>query len=221
MVQMLSRKLEIKVKKYQDIARSLRGTNKDVSVDVVVVGALGSWDPTNDRICHRLCSKKYTKLMKKLIVADMVRHSRDIYVQHVSKIPQVQPPRYTRFFNVIADQALASVVADSSVAAVPSPVLAALLPVPSASPVRDVHIRSCNSQLASPNQLNFEIQMDIPGSTNPSQAAFSSEGDSDLNPPSLQSDSRNQFSERSAPSIAIGLTRSSCHSNGQPVPECF
>lgn len=83
----------IKVKKYQDIAQSLRGIYKDVSAESVVVGALGRWYPANDRICNRLCSKKYTKLMKKLIVADMVLHSRDIYVQHVSKFPQVQPPQ--------------------------------------------------------------------------------------------------------------------------------
>lgn len=48
----------IKLKKYQETARSFRASYKDASVKAVVVGSLGSWDPLNDRICHRLCSKK-------------------------------------------------------------------------------------------------------------------------------------------------------------------
>lgn len=36
---------DIKTYKYQETARSLRSIYKDVSIEVVVVGALGSWDP--------------------------------------------------------------------------------------------------------------------------------------------------------------------------------
>lgn len=64
---------EIKLKKYQSIAKELKKSYKEVSVEAVVVGALGSWDPKNDRVCHRICTRKYTKLMKKLIVSDVLR----------------------------------------------------------------------------------------------------------------------------------------------------
>lgn len=99
---------EIKIKKYHHIASKLRKTKKykTVSVEAVVVGAPGSWDPRNDRICHRLCTKKYTKLMRKLIVSDTLRSSRDIYYKHTtppSRKPLSQPQRYQQFFNQIAD----------------------------------------------------------------------------------------------------------------------
>lgn len=73
-----------KSKKYAQIAKSMKDKYKEVTVEAIVVGALGSWDPKNDRVCHRLCSKKYRKLMRKLIVSDTLRMSRDIYVSHVT-----------------------------------------------------------------------------------------------------------------------------------------
>lgn len=86
-----------KIKKYNCLKKSLASKFKEVSVEVIIVGALGSWDPKNDRICHRLCSKKYTKLMKNLIVSDTLRASRDIYITHLNRkkssipAPEVSP----------------------------------------------------------------------------------------------------------------------------------
>lgn len=94
---------EKKVTKYQAIAKELKKTYKEVTTEVIVLGALGSWDPRNDRVCHRICTKKYTQLMRPLMVADTLRSSRDIYYEHVSpNSPQAQPPRYCTFFNQIA-----------------------------------------------------------------------------------------------------------------------
>lgn len=99
---------QIKINKYQSIAKSLKLKYKEVSVEAIVLDALVSLDPKNDGVCHRLCSKKYTKLMRKLMVSDTLRSSRDIYIEHVSNKPQSQPPRYREFFNPIADPSASS-----------------------------------------------------------------------------------------------------------------
>lgn len=135
------------MKKYQGIARSLHLHYKDVSLEVIVVGALGSWDPSNDRIYHWLCSKKYTKLMKKLIVADTVRHSRNIYVKHINRPDQSQPPRYTRFFHDIADP-VSSSPDDPSVVAFDS-----VPPIPNAA---NAQIFDNGILPAAYSQINFE-----------------------------------------------------------------
>lgn len=83
-----------KLRKYEKLAEKLAKQYDEATVEAVVVGALESWDPRNDRVCHRLCTKKYTSLMKKLILADILRSSRDIYYQHINpNISQSQPPR--------------------------------------------------------------------------------------------------------------------------------
>lgn len=41
-----------KTKKYANIAKSLKDKYKEVYVEALVVSALGSWDPKNDRVCH-------------------------------------------------------------------------------------------------------------------------------------------------------------------------
>lgn len=55
---------------------------KNITIDAIIVGSLGSWDPKNDKTLLKLCSKKYLKLMKKLIVSETIRASRDIFVHH-------------------------------------------------------------------------------------------------------------------------------------------
>lgn len=139
---------EEKIRKYQNIAKSLRATYKDVSVEAVVVGALGNWDPLNDRVCHRLCSKKHMKL----IVLDTVCHSKDIYVQNVSKIPQFQPPQYTGFHNAIAEHALAAAGPSPSVVVPALPSVAIILPAPA-------FLSACLPQPPPADDLNFEIQL--------------------------------------------------------------
>lgn len=59
-----------KLRKYGEITKKLSQQYDEATVEAVVVGALGSWDPRNDRVCHRLCTRKYTSLMRKLIVTD-------------------------------------------------------------------------------------------------------------------------------------------------------
>lgn len=57
-------------------------------VEAVVVGALGSWDPANDGSLRRICSKKYLKMLKKIVVSEIIGNSRDVYYEHISRIPQ-------------------------------------------------------------------------------------------------------------------------------------
>lgn len=79
---------QAKEAKYARLATELKGRFDAVRVEAIVVGALGSWDPRNDRVVARLCSKKYAKLMKRLIVSDTVRASRDLYVGHLTGVVQ-------------------------------------------------------------------------------------------------------------------------------------
>lgn len=86
--------------KYAQLARELRDRFDEVKVEAVVVGALGSWDPDNDKVINKLCSRKFGKLMKKLIVSDTIRASRNIYIEHISGIPQedpIAPPPRSRY----------------------------------------------------------------------------------------------------------------------------
>ncbi|KFM61369.1 Retrovirus-related Pol polyprotein from type-1 retrotransposable element R2, partial [Stegodyphus mimosarum] len=76
----------IKEDKYAPLAGELRTEFDDVRIEAVVVGALGGWDPKNGLIRH-ICSKSYGELMK-LIVSDTIRSTRDIYIEHLSGVPQ-------------------------------------------------------------------------------------------------------------------------------------
>lgn len=60
-----------------------------VTIEPTVVCSFGSWDPRNDNCLKRICSQKYSSLMRKLIVGDNVRASRNIFYNHVSRFPQV------------------------------------------------------------------------------------------------------------------------------------
>jgi hypothetical protein len=71
------------VTKYASVVESLKGRFQKVSVEPVVVGQCGSWDPQNDELLKRLCSKTYASMMKKLIVSGVIRWSRDIYMSHI------------------------------------------------------------------------------------------------------------------------------------------
>ncbi|KAH6943401.1 hypothetical protein HPB50_021122 [Hyalomma asiaticum] len=56
---------------------------KKNSVELVVVGALGTWDVANDRVMRRFASNAYLRLFKRLCVSDVVAASREIYAAHV------------------------------------------------------------------------------------------------------------------------------------------
>ncbi|KAG8239341.1 hypothetical protein J437_LFUL019121 [Ladona fulva] len=52
-------------------------------VEAIVVGSLGSWDPKNDTVLRGLgISRPYSSIMKRLVVSNVIRWSRDIYVEH-------------------------------------------------------------------------------------------------------------------------------------------
>ncbi|XP_035229971.1 uncharacterized protein LOC118201920 [Stegodyphus dumicola] len=82
-----------KIEKYRPLVNTLRRSYSDVRVDAIVVGALGSWDPNNDRVVHSLCSRRYASLMRKLIVSDTISFSRDVYVEHLTGVPQMRQQR--------------------------------------------------------------------------------------------------------------------------------
>lgn len=70
-----------KENKYAPLVEELKKKYGTVRVDAVVVGSLGSWDPLNDKVLLRICSKQYLHLMRKLIVSGTLRASRNIYTE--------------------------------------------------------------------------------------------------------------------------------------------
>ena len=78
-----------KMEKYKATEQFLRPKFPNICIAPVIVGALGSWDPENDQFIKMLCTRSYAKLMKKLCVSDMVKWSRDIYVEHLTGVRQV------------------------------------------------------------------------------------------------------------------------------------
>ncbi|XP_011883906.1 PREDICTED: uncharacterized protein LOC105571048, partial [Vollenhovia emeryi] len=82
-----------KVIKYSALAEELRSQGYRVEVAAFVVGALGSWDPANEGVLDLLrVSKRYAGMMRRLMVSDTIRWSRDIYVEHVSGVRQYGAP---------------------------------------------------------------------------------------------------------------------------------
>lgn len=77
-----------KIRKYTGIAQELSLQGRNVAVEAIVVGALGSWDPANDRVMRRICSKKYLSIFKKIVVSETIAYSRDIYDEHIRRVPQ-------------------------------------------------------------------------------------------------------------------------------------
>ncbi|KAL1415278.1 hypothetical protein MTO96_029548 [Rhipicephalus appendiculatus] len=73
----------VKEQKYAPLQRHLVRRFQRVSVEAIVVGCLGSWDPANDRVARRLCSKNYLRTMKRLCVSDTIATSTDIYRHHI------------------------------------------------------------------------------------------------------------------------------------------
>ncbi|CAN7978579.1 unnamed protein product [Ixodes persulcatus] len=73
-----------KIEKYEPTKQYLCRRYQRVTADVVIVGALGSWDPDNDATLRKLCSKSYLRLMKKLIISETIACSRDIYASHIT-----------------------------------------------------------------------------------------------------------------------------------------
>ena len=82
-----------KVAKYAALAEELHRQGYRVAVTAFVVGALGSWDPRNEAVLAMLrIGSRYAHLMRRLMVSDTIRWSRDIYVEHVSDVRQYRAP---------------------------------------------------------------------------------------------------------------------------------
>ncbi|XP_023215159.1 uncharacterized protein LOC111617978 [Centruroides sculpturatus] len=73
-----------KIQKYEELANHYRRQGYDTFIDAFVVGSLGGYDSANDSVLQRLgVSRNYAKLMRKLMVSDCIRWSRDIYARHL------------------------------------------------------------------------------------------------------------------------------------------
>lgn len=93
-----------KVIKYAALAEDLRQQGYRVVVTALVVGALGSWDQRNEAVLDLLrVSRRYAILMRRLIVSDTIRWSRDIYVEHVSGVRQYRAPLPPREEGALAE----------------------------------------------------------------------------------------------------------------------
>lgn len=74
-----------KIRKYQAICDNLRNQGYSVACEAVVVGALGSWDPSNERALKLLnIPERKRKELKRKCVSDVIRWSRDIYIEHMT-----------------------------------------------------------------------------------------------------------------------------------------
>jgi len=90
----LVEKREEKLRKYSGVAEELRAQGYQVTLDAFIVGALGAWDPANEKVIkHLRIPSRYASLMRRLMVSDAIRWSRDIYVTHVTGHRQWDDPQ--------------------------------------------------------------------------------------------------------------------------------
>ncbi len=81
----LAKMRQMKVDKYVATADLYKSQGKSVAVYGFIVGALGTWLPSNDKILQSItCTKKYRSLFKKLCSSDVISASRDIYVEFLT-----------------------------------------------------------------------------------------------------------------------------------------
>ncbi|XP_049807110.1 uncharacterized protein LOC126249500 [Schistocerca nitens] len=84
---------QLKRIKYADVARGLAARGYSVTVDALVVGSLGAWDRQNDAVLRHLgIASRYCQLMRRLMVSDTIKWSRDIYVEHITGHRQYVSP---------------------------------------------------------------------------------------------------------------------------------
>lgn len=77
-----------KEEKYVEVAEEMSRQGTRVRVDAIIVGSLGSWDPQNDNIIRRLCSEKYAKVIRRIIVSETISYSQDVFSEHMRPVPQ-------------------------------------------------------------------------------------------------------------------------------------
>ncbi|CAB0028816.1 unnamed protein product [Trichogramma brassicae] len=74
-----------KLAKYQGLAACLERQGYDVKLMPFLVGALGGWDAGNERVIRLLgINRRYAVMMRRLMISDTIRWSRNVYVEHVS-----------------------------------------------------------------------------------------------------------------------------------------
>lgn len=69
---------------YEELRVELAAEHGEAMIVPFLVGALGAWDPANDEFMWVLCSRTYGKLMRRLCVSDVIGHSRDVYIEHIT-----------------------------------------------------------------------------------------------------------------------------------------
>ena len=73
-----------KVEKYSHLKEHFTSTGKRCEVYGFVIGALGTWHPSNERVLRKLgMTKSYKNLFRKLCCSDVIQGSTDIYRQHL------------------------------------------------------------------------------------------------------------------------------------------
>lgn len=83
---------EEKRRKYRSVASFLSSRYTNITVDAIIVGALGSWDPANEPILKRFVNKRYLKKLRKLCVSETISHTREIFQKHVlGHVPSGRP----------------------------------------------------------------------------------------------------------------------------------
>ena len=76
---------ERKITKYSHLIDHYRQRGKSCRVFGFVVGALGTWHPHNELVLNQLrMTLSYRKLFRKLCCSDAIKHSADIYYNHIS-----------------------------------------------------------------------------------------------------------------------------------------
>ncbi|XP_049514464.1 uncharacterized protein LOC119433238 [Dermacentor silvarum] len=78
---------QVKKEKYQPAREYLLRKFQKVSVATIVVGAIGSWEPSNDRVMHRFCSRKYLRLLKNLAVSETIAACRVLAMSTQCTLP--------------------------------------------------------------------------------------------------------------------------------------
>ena len=78
-----------KEEKYNYLIDHFRTLNKQSKVFGFVVGPLGGWFPGSEKVLDEIYMiKRYRTLFRKLCCADAIKGSRNIYVEHLTGVPQ-------------------------------------------------------------------------------------------------------------------------------------
>ena len=80
-----------KLDKYGPLAAELQAQGYEVYLEAFVVDSLEAWLSTNDAVIRQLrVAQRYGAVMARLMVSDVIRWTRDIYIEHLSGIRQYQ-----------------------------------------------------------------------------------------------------------------------------------